>query len=277
MTEEAETGVPVTRKYPFPFFARPIQRQRWNDTQTHPVVDWGDTFFDLFYVAAVYNVGNIILTSPTWEGLLYFVGCFWAVMYMWIDKMHYYSRFYTHDDVYHRLYEVAFLMVLATAVLHIRPVASMSTPSEYVDMFAFSLACVLGNFLTIVRYLEVYFWVEGEEAAKMAAKRDIRSKFLPTLFYVAAAAVAAAEYYGNMDGTDSSYEEGNTTASGAEDNAHRSLADTTSETYADSYSTTNVPIWLVIAAPLTTTIWLALQVSVFFPRGGAHKLYAVQV
>jgi hypothetical protein len=277
MTEEAETGVPVTWKHPFPLFTRPIQRQRWNDTQIHPVVNWGDLFFDLFYVAAAYNVGNIILAAPSSEGLLYFVGCFWAVMYMWLDKMYYDARFYTHDDVYHKVFEVAVMVVLATAVLHIRPVEFMSTPSKHEDMFVFCLACVLGNLLTIVRYLEIGFRVEGEEAAKMAAWRTIRSKLLPTAFYVAAMAVAAAEYYGNMDGTDYPYGESNTTAYGAQDEAHRSLAEATEETYADSHSTTNVPIWLVCAASLTITIWLILQITVFFPGGGAHKLYADQV
>jgi hypothetical protein len=106
-------------------------------------VNWGDLFFDLFYVAAAYNVGNIIKYSPTSQGFLYFVGCFWAVMYMWLDKMHYDARFYTHDDIYHRLFEVAVLVVLATAVLHIRPVEFLSSPSVFVDMFAYCLACVV--------------------------------------------------------------------------------------------------------------------------------------
>jgi hypothetical protein len=38
------------------FFAPPRQRQRWGDTQILPRLNWGDLFFDLFYVAAAYNV-----------------------------------------------------------------------------------------------------------------------------------------------------------------------------------------------------------------------------
>ena len=37
-------------------FAPPRQRQTWNDTQILPRLNWGDLFFDLFYVAAAYNV-----------------------------------------------------------------------------------------------------------------------------------------------------------------------------------------------------------------------------
>jgi len=141
---------------------------------------------DLFYVAAAYNLSSIIRESPTPEGLLYFCGCFFAVLWMWLDKMYYDSRFYTLDDVWHRIFEVAVLVVLATAVLHIRPVPFMETPSKYVDMFSFSLACVLGNVLTIVRYIEIYLLVDGEEAARKSARRDLFAKILPTGFYIAA-------------------------------------------------------------------------------------------
>ena len=34
----------------------PKQRQQWGQTQVLPRVNWGDLFFDLFYVAAAYNV-----------------------------------------------------------------------------------------------------------------------------------------------------------------------------------------------------------------------------
>ena len=33
-------------------YISPMQRQRWGDPQTLPHTNWGDTFFDLFYVAA---------------------------------------------------------------------------------------------------------------------------------------------------------------------------------------------------------------------------------
>ena len=127
--------------------------------------------------------------------------------------------------------------------------------------------------MTVVRYIEIIFLVNGEEAAKMAARRDVMSKILPIAFQVAAMAIAGAEYYGNKhsNGYDP-YENANTTSYGDQDGAHRSLA-ATEETYVDSYSTTNVPIWLVCAASLTSMIWLALQVTIFFPSGGRHKEY----
>lgn len=59
-----------------PPFAPPRQRQKWGDTQILPRTNWGDIFFDLFYVGAAYNAGNIIVASPTGMGLLYFLGAF---------------------------------------------------------------------------------------------------------------------------------------------------------------------------------------------------------
>ena len=45
-----------------PFYAPPLQRQRWGDDHVLPHVDWGDIFFDLFYVAAAYNLGGLLIS-----------------------------------------------------------------------------------------------------------------------------------------------------------------------------------------------------------------------
>lgn len=39
-----------------PFYAPPLQRQRYGDTNILPHVGWGDLFFDLFYVGAAFNL-----------------------------------------------------------------------------------------------------------------------------------------------------------------------------------------------------------------------------
>ena len=39
-----------------PWYDPPIQRQRWDEDQVLPHVNWGDIFFDLFYVGAAYNL-----------------------------------------------------------------------------------------------------------------------------------------------------------------------------------------------------------------------------
>ena len=39
-------------RHMMPLYSHPQQRQRWGDTQLHPHTNWGDVFFDLFYVSA---------------------------------------------------------------------------------------------------------------------------------------------------------------------------------------------------------------------------------
>ena len=39
-------------RHMMPLYSHPKQRQRWGDTQLHPHTNWGDVFFDLFYVSA---------------------------------------------------------------------------------------------------------------------------------------------------------------------------------------------------------------------------------
>ena len=57
-------------------YSLPRQMQKWNEKQHLPHVNWGDLFFDLFYVAAAYNLGALLKADPTPRGLLYFFALF---------------------------------------------------------------------------------------------------------------------------------------------------------------------------------------------------------
>jgi hypothetical protein len=50
-----------------PFYCVPVQRQRWGDDQMLPHINWGDIFFDLFYVAAAYNLGVLLISTMNEE------------------------------------------------------------------------------------------------------------------------------------------------------------------------------------------------------------------
>ena len=56
-------------------YCPPKQRQRWGDSQVLPRVDFGDLFFDLFFVAAAYNVRTAYCLQNLLEWL-YCVGWF---------------------------------------------------------------------------------------------------------------------------------------------------------------------------------------------------------
>ena len=251
----------------FTLISKPVQRQRWGDHQHHPVVNWGDLFFDLFYVAAAYNLANIIRESLTGEGLLYFVGCFLSIYHLWWDRTHYFARFFTGDDVCHRFAEVTSLCVLATAVLHIRPSSILSNPTDNNEMFVFCLSMSIGKYLSILRYLEVMVWVEGEPVAKVCARRE-SLLMMPTLaFFVAATIDAGLKYYGNQSEATDYGNYINVTTVG-----HRILAGETGLSLANK--TTNIPIILILTGGLCYL--LVIFVFIFtLPSGGRHKKITV--
>jgi hypothetical protein len=181
------------------WWSPPKQRQRWGDSQILPGGNWGQIFFDLFYVGGAYNLGNVLKSSNNGRGILYFCGAGFPVMMMWFDKMYYDARFTTrpgHDAV-HRMLEVLQICFVATALSRIRSVEIMSHTCEHVDMFQFSLSLFLNSMITIFRYLEVVYHVIGDPAAKVAAKRDIKWRLIPTLLLLAATIESGYFYFSN--------------------------------------------------------------------------------
>ena len=265
-------------------------------------------FFDLFYVAAAYNLSNIILTDPNAQGVLYFIGLFGPIMAEWFTRMYYDSRFAFGDDPFHRLFEVINLCFLATAVVHIRTVDVMSNPAKYPDMFAYALGVTLLSVMSICRNIEIMFFVEGEPAAKIVAKRDMINQVGQGIFYLAATCVAGTQYYGRNTGGDSDYGYGSDESqrslldasnlcSGAMDllesfantcGLHlRSLAEASEYDnkasansseyggYSDGYSTTNIPLWLCLGGYLYNLVHFLVMVLFCFPGGGKHKAISV--
>lgn len=226
-------------------YSPPRQRQKWGDTQVLPRVNWGDLFFDLFYVAANYNVSYIIVDSPTKEGILYAAGTFLPVMGMWNQKTMYDGRYVTDDDVFHRLMNIVMLVVLGVAVSHIRPVKTLSDASGESSIFVFTLMLVIDRLFALTLYMEVYFRGVGQKQLKAASVRDacLHSASLP--FYVAAMVVAAIEHVGE---TKSDYD-----------------AEYSSD------GTTNVPILLCLFGYVGGVVIYGINIIFCFPTGGRHK------
>jgi hypothetical protein len=265
----AEDGPPMNLTY-HPggviFYSPPRQRQRWGQTQVLPRVNWGDLFFDLFYVAATYNVSYILTDQPDREGLLYAAGTFLPVMAIWSQKVFYDSRFVYEDDLIHRVFQIAVLLVLATAVVHIRPVGYMSNASGEVNMFFFSLMLVLERVLAGLLSAEVYFFGVGQRKnLKHEGKIGILESSLAGVFYAAALVVAAKEYYG--DGENDYHRRVLAAASDSESET----ADYTSAGDTESSATTNLPIWLILAGHIAYTVVIAVRIICFWPAGGIHK------
>jgi len=187
------------------FIKPPRQCQTWDDDQILPHVNWGDLFFDLFYVGAAYNLANVLKSDPTWEGLLYFIGCFASIFHnFWGEKMHYDARFSAGDDIAHLLWDVAQLTLLGTAVLNIRPVEYMSHIEDHLQMFVFCLANLLGILMNNLRLMEIGFvWVVGQYSARVTARAQLMCSIPALILSLVATVYAGLAYKGDVNNGDS--------------------------------------------------------------------------
>mmetsp|Transcript_8471 Transcript_8471/g.14026 ORF Transcript_8471/g.14026 Transcript_8471/m.14026 type:complete len:587 (+) Transcript_8471:76-1836(+) len=259
------------------FYCPVTQRQKWGDSQILPRVNWGDTFFDLFFVAAAYNVGNILVGSPNARGFLYFVGCFFPAMQMWRDKMYYDSRFVVGDDIFHRVFEAITFLVGAGGIVHIGPVEVMSNPREHPDMFAFALVLTVFSFMNFFGYLEVYFFGVGQpKVLKQVTLRDSLTRILPFGLNLAATVIAGVEYFINGAGGRDEKEEGGyaDTAYDEKDDDHRILAAGAADPSEEAY-VNDLPIYLCFGAYWAFFALLVLAVQFLFPRDGSHKNFTI--
>ena len=181
-------------------FEPPRQRQRWGENQVLPHINWDDLFFDLFYVAAAYNLSKVLMYSPCSQGILYLAGLFGPILAEWFTRTFFDARFSWGTDPVHAMVEVVRLCSLATAVVHIREVDAMSRQSKYPDMFGFSLGALCLSICNIYVCLEVNFKVVGEKAAKISERANVISYMIQGAFYLAATCISGARWFRNTEG-----------------------------------------------------------------------------
>ena len=189
------------------WWSRPKQRQLWGEAQILPSDNWGQIFFDLFYVGGAFNLGSVIKTSDLgFRCILYFCAAGFPSMMMWYDKLYFDARFTTRPghDTFHRIIEIFQLCCVATALSRIRSVDVLSHPCNHIDMFQFSVSLFLNSLVTIGRYIEVIKYVIGDPAAQVVARRDILCRLIPMLFLLAAAVESGISFFmqNNNDGDD---------------------------------------------------------------------------
>lgn len=268
-------------------YSPPIQRQKWDEKQILPRINWGDLFFDLFYVGATYNISYIIYDSPSRYGFLYSVGTFWPLAGIAFQRTTFDARFVIEtDDLYHRLLEFFHMCLLSLAVVAIRPLCYMSHPSNDMSMFLFCLALTLERILILIKYIEVYFFGVGQHMIKPVAQREAFSTFLPIPFYIAGAVVAGTEYFGQNDHKDpyiilnSTYDsnstygyESNYTVDNATEFHHllfRWLAEDKAS-YSSWDSVNHTPIYLMLFGYISSLVFYGINIICLFPKDGKHK------
>jgi len=233
-----------------------------------PRVDWGDLFYDLFFVSGTYNVSNILVKDPSWTGLLYASGTFLPIMSMWVRNTYYAARFTTSDDLYHRVQQILLLVILGATVLHIRPTDIMEDARNEISMFSFALTLCLEQFVMIVRNVELYFKGVGQrEVLKQVALRDLRFQAISLTFYGAAVLLATLEFFPRQDSDNEGYRLVRGLAGGEEN----------SETYDGSAGDEeyHIPIGLCLAGFAASILYMSVEVVFFYPKGGKHKEFTV--
>ena len=190
------------------WYAPPVQRQRWGEEQVLPHINWGDLFFDLFYVAAAYNLGIMLISAlnkDDWlRGLIYFVGIFGPLYITWESDTYYSSR-YTVVDLSHRLYSMIRSLVVAVAVLHITPLNLLADVENSVETLFITVAILVESLLHLGANLELLYLGQGDrEAIRNHTSDKIRKRLLPTcLVYLAAVACAGYFYFGSNSSEES--------------------------------------------------------------------------
>lgn len=241
-------------------FSPPRQRQKWGSDQVLPHVNWGNLFFDLFYVAAFYNLGNILVGDPSPIGIFYFLSCFFSILLLWNQKLRYDSQFTYGDDIFHKVFEAAFLVILAANVSFIHQVPRLSKPDKYPDVFGFSLSLTVLTLMNCARYIECYWYGRGQRKnIKRVTMTYLQFQIVPLAFYIASTTVAGMAYFGNSQ----------------DDDHRRSLA----EAYDDDEQVTNcyndmkkhIPMLMVLVAYVAHQLWMIVKIVWLFPTKGRHK------
>lgn len=111
-------------------------------------VTWLELFYDLVYVAAIIQLGNMLSDDVSWDGVIRFVALFIPIWWSWTGVTFYVNRF-AIDDLVHRLLiftQIGFIAVLA-----------MSTQDAFGELGRqFTLAYVGIRAILIVLYLRAY-------------------------------------------------------------------------------------------------------------------------
>ena len=180
-----------------PWYSPPTQRKRWDNQENTivPHVNWGDLFFDLFYVAAAYNLGTMLITAINpndWlRGICYFVGIFGSLFVTWETEVYYASR-YTVVDYSHRLFEVIRFIFVSNAVINIQSVSELSDPFTQPTTLLLTISILLESLMHLGLNVELYYKAQGDrKAIKMHTWRKIRNQLFPTSVIYAVAVISA--------------------------------------------------------------------------------------
>lgn len=158
--------------------------ERWLPPRLHTAhegeherkVTWLELFYDLVYVAAIIQLGNMLSSDVSWGGFLRFVALFIPIWWSWTGVTFYVNRFVT-DDVTHRL--LIFTQIGFIAILALSTVDAFGALGQQ-----FVLAYVGIRAILIVLYLRAY---RHAPAARPLTRRFIIGFTLAAAIWLASA------------------------------------------------------------------------------------------
>ncbi|KAL7548005.1 hypothetical protein ACHAWF_011282 [Thalassiosira exigua] len=233
-----------------PWYSPLVQRQRWDEEQVLPHVNWGDLFFDLFYVAAAYNLGAQLVgdlssdVAGPLRSAVYFVGAFGPLWRMWETSMFHESR-YTCVDYAHRAFEVVRYLCVGTAILHVKPIELQMDPKS-AETLVFALAALGEGVMHLALCGETYARGLGDRTAiRNHTAGKVKYLHGPVLAMYLAASVTATVLYVRPEEEDD------------EGPVRRSLASAEYESKSESEG--SVPPWKLSDLPMTLMALAYLQ------------------
>jgi len=184
-------------------YDRPMQRQLWGSPVMDVDIGWNTLFFDLFYVAAAYNLGNLLMSGMDEDNydhtFLNVLGIYGGLYDIFLRASLYDSQFSSRDYA-HRIVELMRIFCLSMVVAHINSIESLTDPI-YRDTYMITLWFFLELLIRSVLELELYFLTKGDQIAiKNQSKRHLLMEILPvSVFYLAATIIAAGLHHEAYD------------------------------------------------------------------------------
>ena len=175
------------------WYSPPVQRVRWGEDQKLSHADWGDLFFDLFYVAAAHNLGELLWSAAKSKeflrGGIFFIGTLGPLWMCWQYQTYYRARYET-NDYFHTLLLVLRYIFIALAI------SNVSESMFHGNIMAFILGVISDLIICMGLDLELYYKAIGDKDCIKAHTMDhIKYRRGVTfVLYVAALIIAAVSF-----------------------------------------------------------------------------------
>ena len=120
-------------------------RFHWEDENEERHSNWMELLFDLIFVAAISQLALNLYANYSFITFLEFIPLFFAIWWGWLGHTVYLSRFGT-DDVLHRFYTMAQMLVVASLAINAKN--ALSTTGT-----AFAISYALLRIMLVVEYI----------------------------------------------------------------------------------------------------------------------------